>query len=329
MTFVPGVELCAAFYAEVLAPQLASVPHAAALLGWGSDVLGYDTTRSTDHGWGPRVLVFTDAPPPPLELPDTFGCHSVHFGWDGLPPRSWVTVTPLPAWTVEQLGFDATAHLSTIDWLLTPQQKLLGVTAGAVFADASGELRALRDRLGWYPDPVWRWLLACQWRRLAQEEAFVARTAEVGDALGAQVLAGRQVREMMRLVLLQQRRYAPYSKWLGTAFARCTHDDDLPELLARALGADQDALGAAYLALAARHDAGGLTEPVGAVLREYHDRPARVIMADRFATALLATVDDPQLRALPLIGSVDQVVDCTDVLEAPTIYRRLAALYRG
>jgi hypothetical protein len=328
VTFVPGLELSAAFYAEVLAPQLGDVPHSAALLGWGSDVLGYDTARSTDHGWGPRVQVFTDAPAPPLALPETFGGHPVRFGWDTQPPRSWVDVTRLPAWTIEQLGFDATVGVTTLDWLLTAQQRLLGVTAGAVFADPSGELGAVRRRLAWYPDAVWRWLLACQWHRLAEEEAFVSRAAEVGDELGARVLAARQVRELMRLVLLQQRRYAPYPKWLGTGFARCTHDDELPALLARALGADQRALGAAYLAVAARHDAGGLTDRVGARLRDYHDRPARVIMADRFASALLASVDDPFLRGLPLIGAVDQVVDCTGVLAAPDVYRRLAALYR-
>ena len=36
---------------------------------------------------------------------------------------------------------------------------------------------------------------------------------------------------------------------------------------------------------------------------------------------------DPELRALPLIGSVDQVVNSTPVRTAPQVYRRLAALY--
>ncbi len=41
--FVPGVELARGFYEEAIAPLLAGVEHAAALLGWGSDVLGFDT----------------------------------------------------------------------------------------------------------------------------------------------------------------------------------------------------------------------------------------------------------------------------------------------
>jgi hypothetical protein len=56
--FVAGSALATAFYAEVVGPLLRDVPHAAALWGTGSDVLGYDTAQSTDHGWGPRMQVF-------------------------------------------------------------------------------------------------------------------------------------------------------------------------------------------------------------------------------------------------------------------------------
>ena len=54
-------------------------------------------------------------------------------------------------------------------WLSTPQQRLLEVTAGAVFHDDEGELTATREALAWYPDELWLWLLACQWRRIDQE----------------------------------------------------------------------------------------------------------------------------------------------------------------
>jgi hypothetical protein len=60
--FVPGLDLSEAFYLEVVRPAwdvaFSGVPHSAAQLGTGSDVLGYDTARSTDHGWGARVLIF-------------------------------------------------------------------------------------------------------------------------------------------------------------------------------------------------------------------------------------------------------------------------------
>jgi len=58
--WIPGLELSRGFYHDVVRPLLGDVRHSAGLLGWGSDVLGYDTARSTDHGWGPRLLVFVD-----------------------------------------------------------------------------------------------------------------------------------------------------------------------------------------------------------------------------------------------------------------------------
>lgn len=239
-----------------------------------------------------------------------------------------------PAVLVDQLGVDATAGMSVLDWLLTPQQRLLGVDAGAVHADDSGALSELRQALSWYPDQVWRWLLACQWHRLAQEEAFVARTAEVGDEAGSAVTAARLVREMMRLALLLDRRYAPYQKWLGTAFAGGRHPDGLPGHLADALHAPdatdrESALAEAHGALARRSNDAARTDRIDPSTRTYHQRPSRVLMADRFTEAWLATVTDPTLRTLPLIGAVDQVVDSTDVLSTPRTYRRLAGLYEA
>ena len=60
--FVPGLELSRLFYQEEVAPILskhfAHIKYSAALLGPGSEVLGYDTEISRDHHWGPRALIF-------------------------------------------------------------------------------------------------------------------------------------------------------------------------------------------------------------------------------------------------------------------------------
>jgi Domain of unknown function (DUF4037) len=55
-----------------------------------------------------------------------------------------------------------------VDWLTIPSQKLLEMTAGALFHDGVGTLTQLRARLGWYPHDVWLYLLACGWQRLPQ-----------------------------------------------------------------------------------------------------------------------------------------------------------------
>jgi len=112
--FVPGIELARAFYEEVAAGIVDDVPHSAALLGYGSDVLGFDTERSADHGWGPRLQVFTDDPAPlagrmDAELPDRFRGWPVRYGWDDRPVEHHVEVSALHDWLDKQLGFDPRA----------------------------------------------------------------------------------------------------------------------------------------------------------------------------------------------------------------------------
>ena len=53
-----GIELSRRYYLSAVAPGLAGVPHAAALLGPGSEVLGYDDGVSPDHDFGERVQIF-------------------------------------------------------------------------------------------------------------------------------------------------------------------------------------------------------------------------------------------------------------------------------
>ena len=61
-TFQPGARLTEQFYWRCVRPildaQFPGLPHAAALLDGGSEVLGFDDAMSTDHHWGPRVLLF-------------------------------------------------------------------------------------------------------------------------------------------------------------------------------------------------------------------------------------------------------------------------------
>jgi hypothetical protein len=336
--FLPGIELNRRFYTEAVAPILTRWKHSAALLGWGSEILGFDTPRSTDHGWGPRLQLLVSAEDVDViaetldeQLPAEFLGFPVRYGWDDTAVQHHVRVESMEAWLRHQIGFDPRAHFDTVDWLVTPQQRLLGVVSGAVYHDDSGELEALRTQLRWYPREVWLWMLACGWKRIAQEEAFVGRAAEVNDELGSRLVACHLVSDLMKLCFLLQRRYWPYSKWFGSAFARLRDDDGLTQVINSAVDAStyaarERSLSEAYERVANRHNAAGLTTPVDPAVREFYGRGFRVLMADRFVEACLAEVSDPWFADQPLVGSVDQFVESTDALHTHTA-RRLNGIY--
>jgi len=198
-----------------------------------------------------------------------------------------------------------------------PAQRLAELTGGTVFHDGPGELTRARAALAWYPHDLWLHVLACQWQRISQEEAFPGRCAEAGDDLGSRVVTARLARDLMRLVLLMHRRYPPYSKWLGTALARVGGTTALTTSLTAAISAEswparERHLGDACETVAALHNQLRLTPPLDTRTRRFHNRPYQVIGADRFTAALREAVTDPQVARLPLTGGIDQFMDSTD-----------------
>jgi hypothetical protein len=342
-SFIPGIELARRYWHDAVAPiideLLPGVPRAAARIGAGSDVLGFDTERSTDHGWGPRVVVLFDddgilerdrrielLKAVDERIPASFLGYPTRFAAaEGDPERHQVTLTTVREWFMLAIGFDPRETISDGDWLAAPSQLLLESTTGAVFEDTSGEFTRARERLLWYPDDVWLYVLACQWRRVDQEEPFVGRTGEVGDDLGSAVITARLVRDLMRLCFLIERRYAPYAKWLGTAFGRLDCGPTLSPMLREALAATDwrardAALVPAYEHIAAKFNTLGLTDPQEPSVRYFYGRPFRVLGAGRFVDACMAQTP---LRRLGYAGSIDQLADSTDILSSAAAARRV------
>ena len=361
---VNGLELARAFYWEAVNPiverHFPRLPHSAALLGSGSEVLGYDDAVSTDHHWGARVMLFLKPEDHSrsaqllraalaADLPYRFMGYSTNFsapkigeGDDGTqipqaidegPVNHRVEILTIAGYLRAYLGIAAGEKLCAADWLSLPQQKLLGFTAGEVFHDELG-LGRYRDQLRYYPRDVWLYMLAVGWRRIGQDEHLAPRAGAVGDELGSAVIAARIARSIMLLCFLYEKRYAPYPKWLGTAFAALACADELiPILRAIITGASwrerERQLCAAYSALNRLHNASGLTAPVAPAVQEFHGRGFLVSNAWRYSEALLALIDEPEVRAISssrLIGSIDQFSDSSDLREATDLRGKIAGL---
>ena len=109
-----GLELAQRFWAEAVRPVIDELlpgrPRAAALFGNGSEVLGFDDERSTDHGFGPRVMVLIDGVDTAgitdeldQRLPETFAGFPVRFPRsDGARPSS------IPPLTMRRVRWAAT-----------------------------------------------------------------------------------------------------------------------------------------------------------------------------------------------------------------------------
>jgi hypothetical protein len=355
-TFIKGLELSELFYEEAVKPILAKnfpdLTYSAALIGLGSEVLGFDTPQSMDHDWGPRLMLFLaeadhetcrdemdqvlrqELPGEIHGYPTNFGHHddgtTVMSATDSGPIHHGVMFLTVQCFFKYVLNFDPTGDIRPVDWVSVPQYRLLMLTAGRVFHDGLGQLEPIRARLRYYPDDVWLYLLAAQWRRIAQEEAFMGRCGQVGDDLGSRLIAARLVRDLMHLCFLMERRYAPFIKWLGSAFGQLNCAAELLPVFGHVLEANsweerQTHLTIAYEFAAKMHNALGITDPLPAEVSQFHKRPFLVIHADRFVDAIRAAIKSEEVLALPEhLGSFDQFIDSTD---AQSYLGRLKAMY--
>jgi hypothetical protein len=364
--FIPGLELCEAFYRDAVVPVLrkhfGGLSYAAALIGSGSEVLGFDTEMSSDHHWGPRLMMFLKpddvssyktAVSQKLseELPRKFRGYPTSFtaaaehGVQLLdhsetgPINHRVEIMSIERFFDDYLGIDITCPIDVIDWLSLPQQKLRTITGGKVFHDDIG-LEKTRGQFSYYPEDVWLYLLACGWARIEQEEHLMGRAGFVGDDIGSGIIAARLVRDLINLCFLMEKVYAPYPKWFGTAFKQLASAKSLESIFQSVLSASdwyerQRHLIPAYEHVAAKHNKLKITEKMPEQVREFHGRPFSVISMGDFSKAICESISDsqtadPQLKKLakqPLIGSLEQFSDSTDILSNPVWRAGIRNLY--
>ncbi|MGB8510666.1 MAG: DUF4037 domain-containing protein [Pyrinomonadaceae bacterium] len=361
--FIRGLELSRLFFDEAIKPILAAafpgLRYSAALIGTGSEVLGFDTEMSADHGWGPRVdLFFTEEDDARLRtpvddalrqsLPHSFRGHPTSFTApdpedngtqhaemkNSGPVNHRVDIYTARGFFLGYLGFDIRERLEPADWLTFPEQKLRTITRGEVFHDEAG-LQLMRERFAYYPQDVWLYLLAAGWARVGQEEHLMGRAGTVGDEIGSAIIGARLVRDVMRLCFLMERQYAPYPKWFGTAFKQLSCADELSPHLRRALSAadwrERDgALAAAYEVVAVMHNALRITDPLPASARDFFGRPFKVIALHGFAGAINARITDEAVKRIASrrpIGGIDTFSDSTDLVSHTEWRATLRKLY--
>ncbi|NLE46170.1 MAG: DUF4037 domain-containing protein [Chloroflexi bacterium] len=359
-----SLELNRLFYQECVAPVLEehcptiAQRHAAALMGWGSEVLGNDDDFSKRYGWGPRVILFLEQGEYTIwkgklarlledHIPPTFLAVPTRYTdpTRGAPRPTLEAggVLQVPITTCERfcelyLGLSSVptpaAPLSSHEWLLINEASLLRLTSGEVYHDGIGELSWLRHNLHYFPDDVWRYRLAYQWTALSWDIDLIGLCAHRGDALSARIAAAESVRRIIGLVFLLNRTYQPgYQKWLHRQFYK------LPRLADEVGSALEGALTTANCA-----SIPAMLYPVLDRLIEFQGEVAGIMVADYkqpapldpgfFAydlqiviDAIWNTIRGELCQTRNRIGALDQWVNDQDVLMSPPHLRALETVY--
>ncbi len=352
---MPGIFLdCAK---PILDKKFPGLAYSAGLIGYGSDVLGYDDAVSTDHMWGPRFYLFLrqedmekrDAVMKAFSenLPYTYKGYSVNFSPpdpndNGVRHPEYVetgNVHPLifidtfSDFLTERLGTADLDRIQPLDWLAFSEHRLLSLVSGQFWIDRL----QLEDRLTavrFYPPEVKRYLIASHWDMIASEQAFMKRCGSCGDEIGSMLVAARIAEHLMRLCFLYKDTYAPYSKWFGTAFLHLPIDGSIQSALhgslyGASLTAREDSLVTAQALVAALHNQSGITPPVPFTIQPYFNRDIKVIYADRFSAAVSETLKETAFENLPLIGSFSAVSSWSELSDDPESWNKIRNFYRS
>lgn len=240
--FIKGLELNKGFYADIVKPLLdekyPNLDYTAALLGYGSDVLGFDTETSMDHNWGPRIQLFVDDKNiiPELnnyfsfQLPSLYKNFPVNFSkcsYDGTIRMEFTDKKPINH-LIETITFedylrnrysiDKTGNFVYEDWLNFTDQELIEITSGLVFHDGLKKVNKAREELRFYPLDICKLRMAVLWNYIGNKEAFIGRSIALNDYIGLKINANRIINYLIKILFYLENKYIPYSKWFGYSF---------------------------------------------------------------------------------------------------------------
>ncbi|MCG8334988.1 MAG: DUF4037 domain-containing protein, partial [Proteobacteria bacterium] len=322
--------------------------YCAALIGWGSDVLGNDDELSMDHEWGPRCIIFV---PEKLikeknyiynilntRIPNEYKGYCTRFKTEEfirIPEKHGnvhIEISTCKDYVEKNLGFYLPSD--DIDWLYIPENKLLEFTRGEIFYDGYNELTQLREFYKYYPEDVWKFRLAFAWQSLGWDIDLIGLCNQRKDILSARHCLSTSLYRLIKIGFLLNKKYSPsYKKWLHREFYK------LPNIASE--------IGTLIEECYVIRDLGEANEIIKKIcydLLEFQNSlkivPQMHIKENKFsrgffdidftsiATQIQVSIKG-ELRHLELDGAVDQWITNDDILIDISRFKKICNYYKG
>lgn len=227
-----GLPLAREYYDQLGAPMLRQRfgeiegRIAVGLVGPGSECFGYDDETSRDHDWGPAFcmwLTSDDYRQHGRELQKAY--EELPGAFKGFGPRRASPGEEFRVGACPTVNFYATftglerPPATLREWLSIPEASLATCTNGQVFADPLGEFSRWRGALlAHYPEDVRLKKIASRCFTIAQSGQYnLPRSLKRGEPFAAFWFVAQLCVDIMSLVFLLNRRYAPFQKWMHRA----------------------------------------------------------------------------------------------------------------
>lgn len=303
-----GLELARQYYeaygSQMLQEQFSQVLPclAVGLAGSGSECYGYDDETSRDHDFEPAFCVFL----PGEDVVDRRTAFLLERAYAKLPKQfmgferspldpvggSRHGVIRMADFFLAKTG-SPDGELSPEQWFSVPEYGLLEATNGAVFDDPYGQFTAIREKLRWFPDAVWRKKLAGYLLLMGQAGQYnYGRCIARGETAAAQLAVFEFTQSALHSIYLLNGAYMPYYKWSFRGLEKLSRLSTLAEDLEYLISSGNTAREAGYktemiericVAVARELQAQGLVEQQSAEM-------------ERQAYALNDTITDPDIR---------------------------------
>lgn len=358
--FIKGKELSKQYYFEIvekiIEENYPTLNYTACFLGYGSDVIGYDDEISRDHMWGPRLKMFLsegdyaslsgeiqnllseELPYSFLGYPTNFSIPDVNDGGVQRLEESnsgkvnhLIEIKTINQYLKDYIGLSDHNKISDFDWLTFCEHRLLALTSGEVFHDDLN-INDIREKLRYYPDDIRYYMISSLWSIISEEEAFIGRTGAVDDDLGSRIITTRIVNMLMRICFAIERKYAPYSKWFGTAFKQLDIYSHLNPLLMAVLDCKiwkerELLLCKTFSKINSFYFDQKMILEIEIKIQGYYGRPYQVAFVDDISDVFNGLINNNALRNLDRIGTLNIMTNISGIFDEVQLKNKFKALY--
>ena len=189
-----------------------------ALVGVGSECLGFDDEISEDHDFSSRCQLFLDDSDyktykSDLESSLKIFCKDLESLTSNLKDIN-VEIMSIPNFYKYYTLFENGPKTES-EYRKVPMDLLCVATNGKVFLDNLGKFSEIRNRLlNFYPEDIRLKKIAFQLNKMAQSGQYnYSRMIKRGDTVAANIAQGEFVKHYLEFVHLLNKKYMPFYKW--------------------------------------------------------------------------------------------------------------------